>query len=364
MSNELSILLYLVVFALSSWFISQSVKGDSWNKLMLVVGGAILILFSAGRFHVGTDSWTYINMFKRYASYSWSDFFTYAEFEWLFVAISKFCYTIGGRVLAWGVLSFLILCPVYKTLKENYPGICIGTAFFTFLCLFYASSFNVTREYIAVAIIFWGLQFVYNGRFFPFIITVIIAFSFHRSALLAIVIWFFWNQKKSQAIQGVRKWIIIAAALIAVFLYQEIIVWVSNNIGIFGDAESYAILDTSGGNRDFYVILFELVLVLVLKKYLTNVSGKAEFMVIMLTIAVLISLTGFSHPQVKRIAYYFSVPALTVLFGYIPKCIVRNQQTFAKILVYCFDGCILILTAYILRQGNLVPYQFNLFAEW
>ena len=197
-----SLLIYITVLSIGTIFISSTKK--KWGFAALI-GLAIVIIFAAGRDNVGRDFVTYCRGFERNAALSWNAFFAKDHDDILFHLINKITYTQGGRVLTWGVIAALTVIPVYTTLRDEYPDISIGTSMFVFFFLMYTTAFNVSREYIAVAIVFWGIKYVFKSKFIPFAICILIAGLFHKSAFIAIILWFLWSHKNNKPIKGTKK---------------------------------------------------------------------------------------------------------------------------------------------------------------
>lgn len=358
-SVEIYLLTFLVV---TGCMYQQKVNKHTFN-LFAIIGVFILIIFAAGRYHVGTDINTYTNIFERYSSYDWPTFFANVDSEVLYAIIAKVTYMCGGRVLTWGTFAALITIPTYLALKKQYPGIAIEVSFFVFGFSYYTTAFNVTRQIIAVAIIFWGMQFIYKNKLLPYLIAVLIATGFHKSAVIAVVIWFLWDHKSNCPISGKRRIITIIVATVLVFFYQNALEFLSSHVTFLSTYEGYAEISTRGQNRDLYVHIIEWVIIYFLQKHMEE--DKAVVMMInMLTISVLIGFTGFTHPQVKRMAYYFEMPAKLVLAGYLPYAFSERSRWLAKFMICLWFFALFVLSAYILGEANLIPYRFDLFSAW
>lgn len=355
-----SLIIYISIFWMAALCLNEGrkYKFHLWG----IAGLSLLIIFSAGRYHVGTDCNTYINIFERYVTLSWTE--VMEDGDVLFSLIAKLCYTIGGRVLTWGVFAALILLPIYMTIKREYPDLYAFPAFFSFLALYYAVSFNVTRQFVAVALVVWGMKYVFENKFIRFAIVVLVATGFHTSAPIALMIWFLWDHKRNMSIRGFKKVVFFIIITLIVFKYQDVINYVTSNISTLESYSSYAEESSRGKNRDIYFHIFELSALLLLKTRMNIDDERIEVMYSMLIISVLIGFTGFSHPQVKRLAYYYSVPATIVLFGYAPYGFTKNSRTIASLLMCIYAIAYFTLTAYILGQANLIPYRFDLFSAW
>lgn len=356
-----SLIIYFYIFFLGTFFLKY--KSKNILNFQNFIGILILIIFAAGRYKVGTDIQTYLNIFERYSNSSWNEIIFEIDKEWLFVIIAKITYSVGGRVLTWGTYAALIVLPTYFTLRKQYPKCDIETSFFAFLCFFYAVSFNVTRQFIAVSIVFWGMRFIYENSFYKFLGIVLLAVGFHSSAIVALSLWFLWDHKKNISIEGNKKYTILFIVLLSVIGYQFVIEQFTRNVEFFLEYSEYAKGNSNGQNRSLYLEIFELILMLILKKYFCYKDKRIDLMYILFTISVLIGVTGFYHPQVKRIAYYFSFPSKIIIFGYLPYAFKENSRWLSKFFLYLYSFTIFIIIAYILKQANLIPYYFNLFSK-
>lgn len=355
-----SLLVYFGVFAIGALFLNEGRKKSGAINLWSIIGLFVLIMLAAGRYHVGTDYNTYIQMFERYASQSWTQVFTSSEI--LFVATAKVCYTLGGRVLTWAVFAGLTVIPIYLTIYRQYPKLYGVAAFFSFLCFYYAFSFNITRQFVAIALVIWGMQFVFKNKLLPFLLVITLATGFHLSAPIAGLVWFLWNHKKSEPIGRQKQVFILIMITVIIFGYQQVITYVTGNISLLENYSSYADTSTQGQNRDLFLYIAELAILLFMKGKMRSNDSRVEVMYSLLIISVLIGFTGFTHPQVKRLAYYYSVPSKLILFGYLPTCFTENSKKISVVLICFYAVVYFILTAFVLGQANLMPYQFDLFS--
>lgn len=357
-----SLITYFSVFFISTLCLNEGRKKYNAINFWSLIGLSVLVVFAAGRYHVGTDCNTYIHMFERYAMQPWYQILQSGEI--LFCATAKICYTLGGRVLTWGVFAGMTIIPIYLTIHRHYPKLYGFAAFFAFMSLYYAVSFNITRQFIAIAFVVWGMKYVFENKLIPFLLIIVLASGFHLSALVAGLMWFLWDHKRNEPINGQKKVILLIVITIVIFGYQEAITYVTERVSVLGNYVSYAEISTRGQNRDFYLNVVELVVLLLLKAKMKIEDERIEVMYSLLIISVLIGFTGFTHPQVKRLAYYYAVPAKMILFGYLPNCFTENSKKLSVALVCIYTAAYFVLTAYILGESNLIPYQFDLFSAW
>lgn len=361
MLNFVSLICYLIIFLFSAYLLN---KKNQNNRVLYVIGLLIPIIFAAGRYKVGTDYWTYESIFIRAESYNLQEFVSHLIHgdEQLFLVVARYSYMLGGRVLTWGVLAALILIPVVHNCKYEFRDMSQGTAIAVFLFSSFASSFNTCREYVAVSFVLISLKYIYNNKPFKFLCLVLIAFLFHNSAIIALVLWFFWDHRNQRIISGIRIVVVVISTVVVVFLYRQAILFLGDKISLFAQYSDYYSAEIKSRNRDIFVYLLVTFVVLCLLKYVRRIDDKADFFALLLVVSVIIGFTGFTHPQFKRLALFFSVPAEIYFAGYIPNCLKKSQRILGGGLIICFYIFIFVLVFYILGQSHLFPYHFDLFS--
>ena len=166
---------------------------------------ALLFAVSALRVGIGNDYYKYVEFINRIT------FDSYVPTEWGFNMLVKLCNLLFGPenyIAVFAVIAaatLLIFLAALRNLSADF-----AVSFFLFMTLgFYFQTLNTIRYYLALAIVLWGLRFLvsrthtafdaYSAHsgirhsaadllpdYISFIITVLVAALFHKSALLAI----------------------------------------------------------------------------------------------------------------------------------------------------------------------------------
>lgn len=360
MTNIISLIAYTFVYLFSGYLLSNKFKE---NRVAIFFGLAIPILFAGCRFKVGTDFWQYMTNFERWDKISYLELFRDTSSLFLYKLIAKITYGIGGRVFTWSIFAVMCLIPVYIALRKEYQEIFLGISMIVFYLTAFTSSFNLSKQFVAVAIVFFALKYVFENKFIKFFVCVCIAALFHETALLAIVMWFFWDHTNNTSIHGYKRTVVIILAIVSVVFYREIIEYASSHYGFFEDFSNYAV-DIEARNRDIYLSFFKLFIILILASRLEYCDERNAFFVNMMILTTLIGFTGFTHPQVKRIAYFFCIPAETILMGYIPYCFKEEQEGIVGSLIIAFYIAVFIIVYYVLGQSRILPYIFDVTTPW
>lgn len=173
---------------------SRRINNKQVAILLALVSGAVLIIFAGVRRDVG-DTPVYISFFKRHTdslSETWKnmDIFNEGGFELLQTFIKKFvtsdpyCYIFLMSLIPLG----LVLCIFYK----------YGRSFSLCILLFilsgnYVTSMNGIRQFFVASILFFCFKWIYEKRYFKYVLLVLLLSTIHKSAILFIAFAFVLN---------------------------------------------------------------------------------------------------------------------------------------------------------------------------
>lgn len=161
-----------------------SVIPSGRQRLLLFFTFLWLFVFSAFRgFDVGTDTINYMYIFDRVeAGESWLNL--PVEPSW--VLINEVVAALGGGFRFVLVISTVfVLAPVFLAIKRSSPNP-MFSVFVYYTLYFYFYSFNITRQMVAVSFVLLGFTFILQSRKLIFTGLVLLASTFHLSALVCL----------------------------------------------------------------------------------------------------------------------------------------------------------------------------------
>lgn len=183
-----SILIYIVLFGmllpLAKW-------AELTNKYKLIYVIIIFLSLVAGfrAKTVGLDTAGYLNAIENiingrleYAyGMEWS--FRYICYAMSFVVKEPQTFLV--------IFAFITNIFIVKRLWELRTYISFTWAIFAYYSMFFMMSLNLTRQFVAIAIVFYCSKYLLDGKNVKFVLCVIVAGLFHKTALIAILlIWF------------------------------------------------------------------------------------------------------------------------------------------------------------------------------
>lgn len=381
--------IYLITFSLSSFLLLLAEKGENkkFTKRLLVFLGLLLPTLLAGfrKVGVGTDTKVYVYVLYEAAKKSKTFFgylgsFVYSNFQ--NKAVTQ--WEIGYNLLVYlsakltrsfqGVLFFthaLIIMFVYKGLKKLNGSFSIAFSMLSFYLMFYGTSLNLMRQWIAISILFYGFHFLIEKNIKMYLLTIVLATLFHNSGVIGILLLFLYyyiektNGKVSIAIgnlvidKEIKKVLITFAVAVVLLLGLEIFASVLGSInGIFA---RYARIYISGTIKIMPMQIVRRIPILVILicnwKKIKQKIPFSGFLYVMFTLDLVASQLGGITNQSSRIGYYFSVYELILLPG-----IIGTQRKAERFLLELFFCLYYIFCFYydmvLMGRAEIIPYLF------
>lgn len=178
---------------------------------------AMLIAVAGLRFRVGTDYMAYYRTRVTEWKTVWDYLIHFREPGIrLLSKISTMILDDGATLI---FISSVIIIGIYSLMIYRYsPMYLVSMLIFLFLGD-WTGSFNGIRQYLAAAIVFAGHRYILKRRFIPYLLTVLLATLFHKSAAVMILPYFLFARKPD-----FTQFVILAAgALIIRFSYEIVI---------------------------------------------------------------------------------------------------------------------------------------------
>lgn len=379
MSNTASTLLYIIVFEIGILFMRQYEIGTKrcgiaitridenghmrihLKQLLLLIGAIVppLIIY-AFRYNVGTDFANYeyriSNMINHPVSLM-TELKTSSSTEVGFRIIIGFFALTKNPVIVWGGIYLIPMVLIIHTIRTQYSECQLWLAYAVFLYLHFGSMENIIRQYIAVAIVFYNMKNIYSNRFFKFLLLTILAFSIHRSAIVAMILYFLWDHKKNKFVD---IWIIGPLTIglcFVVFAWQSVLRSVMQFVPAFRKY-AYLLIGNTGRNRDLILKIFYVVIVVVLYRVLKTKDYRMTFYMYLVFLTMLIGVTGYYTTFLKRASLYFELPFVIIL-SYIPQCVTFGGKKMMSILVHLGVILFFIANYLVLGHSEIIPYQWR-----
>ena len=400
---------YLIIIAISTAlvYLSFKVEEKTDNKLLIFVSKAVAILFPAIiagiRYDVGTDyKGVYEPLFEEILSGKQE--FRLRSIEVGYILLNKLVIWLGGNFNFLMFLTSLItIVPIYLGLQHYKDKINTTFAFFLFMLLFYQKSFNLVRQMMSVAIVFFGFIYLdfkeddkkqedekykqkyeekckkrnqdiskYKPRYkysqeykkymaiqyLKYFVCVVTAGLFQRTSLVMLIIPFVREMYANPK----YKFLSIASyiVLIAVILNFEFIGQIMAKseklyyYSMYFDKEGDAQLSIA-----YFIRIIPVIIPFFFVKKKIIEDKQMNLLYSMTVIGCILLLLGYlTSTYGERLAYYFSIFQI-VMFPYYTSCLKKNKILYkiSIVLIILFNTFIWFYDYVYMKRDETIPYK-------
>lgn len=344
----------IIYFSIFCFIVFSSMRAEKSNKKITIFPIIGVLTFLAGfrNYSVGMDTWQYVEKFNVISlgkiEYAYG-------LEYTFRYICKFLLHIYDSptflLFVFSLLTNSLIILRFWDLKKvsNFTMMII-----CYYCTFYFYTFNVMRQMCSVAIIFFATRYLKNGNYVKYLLSVAIAYCFHNSSIIGLILYFFeffrWSDLKKQS-----KKFLIFILLITPWCVKQ----------FFSQIEKYSLyLDKTEYKIGFmlivktFIYLFFIITIIMPKRKTNNLLADkySNNYIIYYGIGIVLTAAGYVFLHMERIGLYFYLFE-GYFWGIVIKNVKNKEKTFyfivlGLILMYYLYGCL-----FVGGQGQL-PYYF------
>jgi transmembrane protein EpsG len=303
----------------------------------------------------------------RYMNYLWSDEWLYRQGYLEMAANNDFYSVFAAREWGLGLLSWVLSRFSYDSQTMIFVVALITNTFIVLTLARYGrpfelsvmlyiafvgffSSFNILRQCLAMSIVFWGLRYVLEGKFWSYLLLVLIGAVIHSSTWLVLPVYFVVRQKK------------LSKLTIPLGLGALLIMVSFQSVASFFLTDSIYSNYLDEINEGYYGVspirvatyFAPLIGMLVFKERLIKLNPNNGIFINYCIISCLIMFISLIYVYVARIDTFFGIVALLI----VPQLTrVFSNQTYNK------ASYMLILSSYFifgLYQASISPEYYNI----
>lgn len=323
-------------------------------KYCLIASLPILFIMIFRAYNIGNDTIIYIRHFRYIQQYSFAEILAgesavmgrttmemgYLLFEKLLSIICQediFYMVVVNVILIVSVTRFIV------RYSEN-PGLSLYL-FFT-IGLF---SFMVTgiRQSIAICIGLYALEQAQERNAIKFICLVLLAMTFHKSAIVLAIIYFLVNQR----LTILNSFIIFLVSMLGILFFKPLHEFFNERMGY-----EYEIEET--GNGQIFLFIMIILLVLNLWQYKKNILQNEKMKVLynMQIVCTLLWILRLISRTAERPSYYFMFSIIVIIPNTINRCVKRSNRILLVMMLMVLLGVLFVYRT--IGNPLLSPYRF------
>lgn len=311
-----------------------------------------LFLLCSRDISIGVDTKHYVKTFELLSQVNWTSAFGLDNGEAGFVFLEKVIAFFGGTRLFISVVAIITVLPVMFLYKNEAEGSMICISFFL-ISLLFEMFFSGMRQGIAIGLAVPAYYMTKKRKIISFVLIVILACLFHKSAILIVLIYPIYHAKIT------RKWLWFIVPLFAAgMIYRAHLLDIIFQIA--GDEYSYKYSYLTGSSGQIGLMILFILLAIYSYIMLDETRAGEEEIGLrnILMLAAFIHLFTPLNPTISRINYYF------ILF--IPVAISRinkrcNERLYQIQKVASFIMPVFFIAYFFLMKSdslNVFNYQF------
>ncbi len=336
------------------------------DKTLLILSFIVLAGLACFRGpNVGTDTLNYIELYET-AGYDASGFFI-MRYEPGFSMYIKFLYYFSKSPQILLITSSGFIMYSFGKFINRY-SCCVWLSVFVFFCLFFNSSLNTIRQYIAISILFYAFDAVIKRNKLRFLFFILVAFMFHYTSIVFLIAYPLYNFKIKR--NTLSRFSILLPIVIIVSLAISITVFsVLRSYGLFNYYSEDNIYIEGGIKLATILLLLFYSVLMIFPVKAWRVTGKVQiinddqvnklsFMFGLITLLLLAASLPFN--LIDRFTSFFSVYLCILL----PNSIYELNKRKIRVRYYSIILVLLMSTFYIVINSlrpdwtNVYPYNF------
>lgn len=249
-----------------------------------------------------------------------------------------------------------------KNLYDYSENFCIS--FFLFMTLgLYFQTYSTVRYYFALAIVLYAIRFLLKKQYVVFVLLLLLASGFHKSALIAIPFYFLANLPYNK--WKAKKWVIAAFVVICLqfLIFQDF--YLEIMVRLYPSYEEEKEL-LQGGTS--YANILRAAITLFLCLFVDRGSvlqeQKYRFFFTLNVFALALYTCGYYVPVISRIGYFLNIGQLILIPAVIQRIRKETTRKYAK-MATLFAGAVFYFLFLRIARGSLaiVPYQTWVFTD-
>lgn len=338
-------IVYLILLAALVASVLIPLADQKKRDIRFIVLSAILFLLSAFRKGIGTDFVSY----QQYYQGLLNGVIPAADFELGYYLLNHILAYFGCHYqLLFILTSAAIVGLVCVTIKKYSQNPELSLLLYVAL-YFYFSSYNIVRQHIAIACIFFAVRYLMDKQVWKYMLWVLIASLFHRSVLIMVPLYFLLNLK----IPVKFRWVIIGAGVLGALFGRQLL---SMLLRLVPKYSIYAEFEAGSAWCDLAVIVMNLIL-LHISASTPKREEKTNLFINASLFSFLFAALAFCNVLFARIYPYMHI--LSVLS--IPYAITGVPKGKRKLLLIAVSvvACVVCLYYFIGNNGQVVPYQIT-----
>lgn len=369
-----SLLIYVATFLIAiyfSWRYQKKIKNDEYNKDINNVDlkkskrtnmyYGIMVIFvpvfiSSIRWYTGTDFNNYLLRLRVSQNFNLSEF-TNITNEPLYGLLNYIANLLfAGR--DWSIFflsSLIIMFFIFLTITYYEKYLSIPLSLFIYFMLYYLLTYNIVRQMIAVSIILFSYRYIMEHKFAKYVIWVIIASLFHKSAIVCI--FFYLLSFKKDNGSKYMKYLFYLIICISPVIIGPILQLIENLGFISLYSDRYDIEFNGIGFGFLLDVIPAVVPALIFRKNIRNRNPEFDILINISLLTIPLRMMGYYQYWAIRLMHFSSIVQIILIPILIQSIKSKRERVICYIFFIAMYLIYFIYNFVINNDGEVFPYQ-------
>lgn len=332
--------------------ISKKYLRKRWAWL-LVAALPMFALIAFRNASIGNDTGGYLSCFDQMVDTPWEKIFIVndanQQFEVGFVVFEKIITTFTHDANIYQIIYSSIYLVSVVTFANQLERSNFAFLFFFTTLGIYTFMFTGVRQCLAMCICLFSYKFVRERKLMPFLLLLLLAFLFHKSALLFLAAYVVYNRK----INWINALVYVVVGVLS-YVYIEIIQEFFNGFLEY----DYEVEETGNGGIFFLVVVCITVFsyLVILRSRSVNLTDQAQGMLNVGVITLIFWLVRLVNRVAERPSYYFMFFTIAMLCHGIEATKNEKERIIYKVAI-CSLSLILFAYRFTTNLVFMIPYH-------
>lgn len=279
-----------------------------------------------------------------------SDPFLYYFFEPGYLLFNSLVKTVWDNTYFFffivSLLSYYLICnSLYK-----YPFYLFS--FFLFFSKFFICGFVYVRQFIAMGIVWWAMQYLENNRRNFFLFFLLLAATIHYSALVVIPIYFISKRNFSLPFLSV---LFLFSLILGITPFIKWAMDFVNELMMLDKLEGYAAAEQTAFHIPYFIETSLIALAILKFRDYLYANNKYNIVLNLLVLYVVFAFLTIRDAGVIRFSWYFYIGYVVILPVVLNKFIRNKKVLFVLIITYF--SFVYFRNVIVRDEGNFIPYK-------
>lgn len=287
------VMLFIILICIAREGSCKTERAKKWNFIIALLPVFVLIAFKSES--IGADTNNYLEAFSDFRDINYGEEGEKVlefGFQYLLIILRRITHNPQSLLITLGILTFISL---YRFIKQTASNWCLALYFF--ICLgFFQFVMSGIRQSMAIEIMLLAYPLIKKKKLFPYMLMVVVASLFHRSAIVCAPLYFIANMTVNR-----RNTTMMIVVMTILFFFSDTILLTTADVMNY----VYGIERTDNGHVFLLIVLLITYFAYKNKEIILSSQSETKNLFNANYVSVLLWIIRMVSRTVERVSLYF-----------------------------------------------------------